>query len=357
MPAKSFHRINKESTYIHVYNKGIENKNIFSEAQDYEVFTGFLKEYLTPPKPEAVKREFTVHGRVFHGTPHQPKNYFNKVELTAYSLMPNHFHLLLHQKTRGSVENFLRSLLTRYSIYFNKKYNRKGSLFEGPYKSVQINDQPGLLHLTRFFHRGSSQSSYQEYLGLRKTSWVNSNIILSTINKDGYKDFVEKYKPNQNEKNIIEGITLESELQHFNHQPEKTEVKRNEVIDLEPILKTHEFLMLAAVVFLILTTLGVRNIQASTKAGLTPHKILGASVKSTNSPKPTASYSPTVIVVVKINDGATSVNIRQKPDFNSEKIGEAKNGETFEFVSINSGWYEVKLANGSIGYIYATYIQ
>ena len=137
MPAQNLQRTKEIGIYSHIYNKGVEKRILFNDEEDYAVFLNFLKDYLSALKdPDSLKKDFKVNGRTFQGTPHQPKNYFNQVELLAYSLMPDHFHLILHQKTRGSLESFIRSLCTRYSIYYNKKYQRTGSLFEGPYKSA-----------------------------------------------------------------------------------------------------------------------------------------------------------------------------------------------------------------------------
>jgi len=63
------------------------------------------------------------------------------------------------------------------------------------------------------------------------------------------------------------------------------------------------------------------------------------------------------MLIIKITDGSESVNIRQKPTVGSNKIGEAKEGDTFEFVSVNSGWYEIKLADESTGFISARYLE
>src|SRR3989304_8979592 len=164
MPAQYLLRTNEDGTYCHVYNRGIENKTIFNDEDDYNVFLGFLKEYLSaPPDIETTKKVFNINGRAFRGTPHMPKNYFGKLELVAYNLMPNHFHLLLHQKTSDSLEGFVRSLCTRYSMYFNKKYQRTGSLFQGPYKLALIKDETRLLHLPRYFIKAGYSSSHEHF--------------------------------------------------------------------------------------------------------------------------------------------------------------------------------------------------
>jgi len=153
MPAKNLQRVTESGTYFHVYNKGIENRTIFANEADYQVFLGFLEDYLSAPKAlESKKKDFTVNGRVFRGVPHQPKNYFNKVELIAYSLKLDHFHLLLHQKTQKSLQAFIRSLCTRYSMYFNKKYKRTGKLCEGVFKSIHANSDNYLKYLYSYIH-------------------------------------------------------------------------------------------------------------------------------------------------------------------------------------------------------------
>lgn len=69
----------------------------------------------------------------------------------------------------------------------------------------------------------------------------------------------------------------------------------------------------------------------------------------------TAEAKPETTLRVKINDGSTFVNIRQKPSLNSEKTGQADDGDTFKYISLNAGWYEIILADGSKGFISAKY--
>ena len=329
--AKNPRRSDEEGVYYHIYNRGVEKRIIFETGEDYRVFLGFLEEYLTPPKNESsIEKDFEVRGRTFKGTPHQPKNYLNKVELIAYNLMPDHFHLLVHQVTKGSVESFIRSLCTRYSMYFNKKYRHTGALFEGPYKSVRVMDEPRLLHLTRYLHHAGGYCSYPEYSGARITSWVKPK-----KGTGNYKDSVEM--------GLIEDITFESETAHL----ERRGLARNEEIRS----RIPEFLATAAV-FLLLLALGIRNIMSSTTISPIP-------------PSPPAVLSetedieeikPKIILTIKINEASASVNIRQKPTIQSEKIGQAKDGDSFEFLSLDSGWYGVKLATDSAGFISAEYV-
>lgn len=68
-------------------------------------------------------------------------------------------------------------------MYFNKKYNRVGSLFQGIFKAIDIDDENYLIWVSRYIHRNPDKfsnypySSYSDYLRKRKTDWLNTNII------------------------------------------------------------------------------------------------------------------------------------------------------------------------------------
>ena len=342
-----------EGAYSHIYNKGIEDRVIFNDEQDYQVFQGFLEGYLTPPAdPETTKKAFTVNGRVFRGIPHQPKNYFKKVQLVAYCLMPGHFHLALQQTTPGSVEKFIRSLCTRYSIYFNKKYQRTGTLFGGRYKFAWIKDVASLRLLTRYFHQAGSNSSYPEYLGHRTTPWVNTNVVLSS-QKNGqpsYQNFVESYQLNQNEQGSLAKIVFESESEHFDRATATV------AADSQPRSRIPE-LAATTVAFVLLVALGVRNVRLSTaKTTAIPLSSPAPAVLSAQSePSPSPEATPSPLVIVSLDDASASANIRLYPTTQAEKIGKAQDGDVFELISQVEGWYEVKLPDNSTGFISADY--
>ncbi len=228
MPARNIVKTYVAGGHYHIYNRGIEKRIIFEGDIDYKIFLKYLKEALSPrPNPKKLLTAFTLKGATFKGLPRQVKNFSENIDLVAYCLMPNHFHLLVKQNGEMDINKFMQSVVTRYSMYFNKKYKRVGKLFQGHYKAVLINDENYLLHLSRYIHLNPSEhtnnleiaySSYSEYLGKRKTPWIKPTVILISFKKVGkdfkqgintYKSFVENSRAKSDL--ILGNLTLESE--------------------------------------------------------------------------------------------------------------------------------------------------
>lgn len=225
MPSRNIVKTYVEGGIYHIYNRGVEKRVIFQDEQDYKVFLSYLKEYLSAT--EIKRKTFTLQGSTFKGIERQPNNYKLKIELLTYCLMPNHFHLVIKQLDGISMKFFMKSISTRYSMYFNKKYKKVGPLFQGKYKAVLVADESYLLHLTRYIHINPSEyfsnlvdaySSYADYLHLRKTEWLNTNLILShfennvglEFNKyNSYKKFVEDSRLNGTA--ILSNLKLEKD--------------------------------------------------------------------------------------------------------------------------------------------------
>lgn len=203
MPAKNTVREYQENSFYHIYNRGVAKQEIFFDKQDYKVFINYLKIYLMP---------IDLQVRNLQVAPtKQLKNYYNKVSLHCYCLMPNHFHLLLYQGDTLEIPLFLKSLQTKYSMYFNTRYKRVGPVFQGKYKAVEVESEEQFLYLSKYIHRnplilpagsepagleGYKYSSYQNYLGLFNQPWIKTEDILSYFNQTkparSYKSFVEE---------------------------------------------------------------------------------------------------------------------------------------------------------------------
>lgn len=371
MPSKYLKRVNKKNAHFHIFNRGISGNIIFKDQEDYAVFLGYLQDYLSPPAhPDILKKEFTVKGRKYKGIPHRTKNYSDKIILLAYSLHPNHFHILVQQKTKGYLEKFMRSLTTRFSMYYNKKHHRTGSLFDGPYKSVHIDDLSSLLCLTHHFHRvledvntdmDMGYSSYEDYSGTRNTLWVKPDTIISYFNNSdnktfkvlgNYRNYIENYELEKSEQENLKNIILEKKSDHVIVSPKlarTTPLKQAQ--SYSP--KITYFLTVSAI-FVGLFGYGFNNVKTS----LANEEAKLQIVSETPAPKVAGEKTQAeMFLLVKIDDGAEYVNIRKKPRTSSEKIGEALEGETFEFISIQSGWYEVKMDEKSSGWIFSKYIE
>lgn len=215
MPSKNTVKLYVEGGYYHLYNRGVEKRIIFLDHQDYSVFLRFLKEYLLVPNhPDLINLRNSNNKR-------HPINCSSDIDLLAFCLMPNHFHLFIKQKTVRGIQNFVRALLTNFVMYFNHKYERVGPLFQGRYKAALIENESQFLHLSRYIHINPknilstdqvlseySYSSYPYYLGKKKADWIKTQEILamfrspkSIFPKDilSYESFVEDYIADDNE--------------------------------------------------------------------------------------------------------------------------------------------------------------
>lgn len=193
MPSKNVIREFVADTSYHTCNRGVERRLIFLDSQDYNVFLNRLRMMLID-RSELDDDELS----------RQPvKSFYGEVELLAYCLMPNHFHLLLHQITDNGVAEFMRTLSTSYTMYFNKRYQRVGSLFQGRYKAQRVDNDAYRLYISRYIHlnpvalgRDIEQfeySSMRHYLH-RDVSWIQYDRVIDDFGGyDTYRTFVLDY--------------------------------------------------------------------------------------------------------------------------------------------------------------------
>lgn len=195
MPSRNIIREFEEHSYYHVYNRGVEKRAIFLDDQDYTVFLGLLKKYLTGEK------EVSKTNR------HKTKSMGDELQLAAYCLMPNHFHLLFYQVTETAITEFMRRVSTGYVMYFNNRYNRVGSLFQSRFKASKINADAYLQHISRYIHMNPEAyaswpySSFPIYAGKKKSGWVKADQIMQLFNNnpEEYKQFLRDYELNREE--------------------------------------------------------------------------------------------------------------------------------------------------------------
>lgn len=215
----------------HIYNRGVEKREIFLEPTDCEVFLSYLKTYLLPKDEKALVQALsspaaTLSEKEKAAQLLRLKNFSGEIDLLAYCLLPNHFHFLIRQEKETAIDRFMNAFGTRYSMYFNKKYKRVGPLFQGVYKACLVYTDEQLLYLSRYIHLNpfgkldlpfsSWQKipwpfSFPEYLGKRQTRWVKPALVLDHFRKSSPQlDYLSFVSGNQ-DLDFIKDLLIDNE--------------------------------------------------------------------------------------------------------------------------------------------------
>lgn len=170
-------RIEYPDAWYHVMNRGRRGENIFSDNQDYSMFTELLTE---------------------------TSEMWN-VRVAAYCLMPNHYHMLV-QTPDANISRSMRHLNGVYTQRYNSRHKCDGQLFRGRYKSMLIDTDSYLLQTVRYIHRNPLKAdlvkdiddykwfSHKGYLSIaKKWNWLHKDYILSLLSKNR-KDWLRCYK-------------------------------------------------------------------------------------------------------------------------------------------------------------------
>ncbi len=177
--------------YYHLYNRGVEKRTIFLDGADYHRFLTILDNF---KHPEGDTDNLLV-------------------SIVCYCLMPNHFHLIVQQKQGMGISKFIQRVATGYTMYFNKRYERSGVLFQSKFKAKHIENDKYLVHLARYIHlnpldllanregddffvqlQNYQWSSFPAYSGQRSHSIVglDKSVVLGQF--ESTNDFIENIR-------------------------------------------------------------------------------------------------------------------------------------------------------------------
>ena len=232
-----------EGNIYHLYNRGVEKREIFMDDNDrwrflqglflfndVETSKGLLWQLERDNKRvnfKVIKEYFSLNGLTQNPL----------IKIMADCLMPNHFHLIVQETKRGGISKFMHKLGTGYTNYFNKRYSRSGSLFQGTFKAVQVNGEnylkyllvyinvinPGQLLKPQIKKEGVTNmqkilnfaesyfwSTNKEYLQTRDSIIIDKS-FLGNIFPDGYhyREFVRQVVPEKNKFSEMDKLLLE----------------------------------------------------------------------------------------------------------------------------------------------------
>ncbi len=133
--------------WYHCFNRGIDKRIVFNDRADYERFIQLL--YLS-------NSDRSIHRSDLYSSTTEEVLRIPRgkqlVGIGAFCLMPNHFHLLLNERTEGGISAFMQKLGTAYTMYFNKRAQRSGSLFTKPFRSRHVGQDEYFQHLVHYIH-------------------------------------------------------------------------------------------------------------------------------------------------------------------------------------------------------------
>lgn len=137
--------IYKRNSFYHLYNRGNHKAKIFITEKDYEVFLRLMFKYL----------------RKSH------------IQLIAYCFMPNHYHFILKSgQNEKEIVKFMRSFMVAYVMYFNRKHNKIGHLFQGPFQVRRIEGMNDLEATINYIKRNPIEAGLVDDCVNRNYRWL-----------------------------------------------------------------------------------------------------------------------------------------------------------------------------------------
>jgi len=184
--------------YYHIYNRGNSKQKIFLSKKDYERFIVLLHRANTEGK-------FNFFDSQKGGEIWLKKAQTPLISIGAYCLMPNHFHILITPISDDSLSKFMQKVSTAYSMYFNEKYKRTGSLFEGKFKSQHVATDRHLKYLFSYIHLNPIKLIDKEW---DKTLPKNRNAFFNYLQTYPYSSFLDYNKEHRKEGIILNGTSF-----------------------------------------------------------------------------------------------------------------------------------------------------
>jgi putative transposase len=207
----------------HVFNRSIARENIFSLKSNLKKALEIVEFYRLPQQirlskfkslTSSQKNEYVI----------ATKDNLPLVEIYAFAFMPNHFHLLLKQLQDGGIVRFTANFQNSFAKVFNLKNSRDGALFQNSFKSVRIETDEQLLHVSRYIHLNPVTgylidfkelanypwTSFPKYVNEERGSFVNVDLLLNLFaSKEKLVAFVSDQVAYQRELALIKDLMLE----------------------------------------------------------------------------------------------------------------------------------------------------
>jgi len=180
----------------HIYNRGVEKRKIFQDDFDRFRFVHDLFEFNDKDPASNTAHHLNLNKQHIEVKPRYIKKERKPrkliVKILAFCLMPNHYHLLLQQTTDRSISQFMQKLNTGYTMYFNKKYERVGSLFQSTYKFTRITQESHLIHIPYYIHLNPLDLTMPQWREKELKNYKKAVKFLENYRWSSYSDYIGK---------------------------------------------------------------------------------------------------------------------------------------------------------------------
>ena len=207
--------------FYHILSRSIANYTVFRTERDFRRMRQLLRFYQLQDPP--FRLSYLEETTDPEGALDQIQKRRGKlVDIVAYCIMPTHLHLLLRQRKKDGISRFMSNILNSYTRYFNLKNRRKGPLWEGRFKNVEVESDEQLQHLTRYIHLNPVTaylvenpedwefSSYREFIGaIQPKARVCHFQDFLTFTPSEYRKFVLSQKQYQRDLAKIKSLCLD----------------------------------------------------------------------------------------------------------------------------------------------------
>lgn len=193
----------ENDNYYHVYNRGVDKRDVFLDDYDYVRFLTCMREFNSIRQIESLFKLKRTAPKALPQSALGASSDERLIDFVAYSLLSNHYHFLLRQKKEDGISKFMQKVGAGYTSYFNSKYERSGSLFQGTFKAVELKSSDKIIQLSAYVN-GNSEihgyskaenyrwSSYQDYLLKRSGIMCDKEVVMQNFsNKEEYRKFCD----------------------------------------------------------------------------------------------------------------------------------------------------------------------
>ncbi|MDP1688758.1 MAG: transposase [bacterium] len=191
------------SEIYHVLSRGVDKRKIFMDDEDRYRFIHDLFEFNNQEPANSTYYQFNVIARrKFEPNEKKPRKLL--VDLHVFCLMDNHYHLLISPRHEGSISLFMKKVNMGYAKYFNNKYERVGTLFEGRFKSVPVKNDAHFIHLPYYIHFNPLDFKFKEWRDRKLTNYRKAIEFLDSYRWSSHRDYSgEKNFPSVTQRELL----------------------------------------------------------------------------------------------------------------------------------------------------------